>query len=86
MTDLTPSQWADVDAALERGSVLDAIRVYRTHATCDLVTAKAAVDARRAQLEQEQPERFRQRSGCGMGLILVAVLIGIGGVVTTTVW
>lgn len=84
MTELTPSQWAEVDAALEQGSVIDAIRIYRGHAQCTLVTAKAAIDARRAQQERDHPERFQRRSGCGPIVVLLVAVIG--GLIAALVW
>lgn len=84
MTDLTPNQWEEVDAALEQEGAIAAIRIYRHHAQCDLVTAKAAVDARRAQQERDHPERFRRRSGCSPFVVLIVAFIS--GVIAALAW
>jgi ribosomal protein L7/L12 len=43
--ELTDTQWASIKAAFADGNKIEAIRLYRSYASCDLATAKAAVDA-----------------------------------------
>lgn len=73
MTELSPQQLDEVKSLVLSGSKIAAIKVYRTHAHCDLLTAKQAVDALQAKLQGEMPEMsVKPSSGC-FGMMVAAV-------------
>jgi hypothetical protein len=81
MTELTPQQLEEVKQHLLNGAKIEAIKVYRSHAHCDLVTAKTAVDQLQTTMQADLPEMSaKSRSGC-MGMVMFGV-----GLLGTMLW
>ena len=82
--DLTPERGREIDDFLFAGQKIQAIKVYREGTNVGLAEAKAAVEAREAQLRQQMPMKFRgpARSGCLGGVLM---LLAAGGLVAAVV-
>jgi hypothetical protein len=71
---------ADVTAALTAGRKIEAIRLYRRHAGCDLKQAKQAVEAVQAQVRAAHPHLAPgevPRRGSAWPWITMAIGLGI---------
>lgn len=68
-----------IDEALFRGNKVEAIKIYREEAGCQLMEAKNAVEAIEKELRKAKPERFRRQSSASgaIGLRLVAIAIAL---------
>lgn len=75
MADPTPEQLRQVREALDNGSKIEAIKIYREAVGCDLVTAKGFVDRMQAEGRTDQPEMLTDRKRGCMGVLLLGVAI-----------
>lgn len=82
---LTPEQQQLVSAALHNGNVIEAIKLYRSFAKCDLVDAKNAVDRLRAERDALLPEGQRQKSGCA-GMLALMITAGAASTIGIIRW
>ena len=64
---------ADVIAAIQAGRKIEAIKLLRQRQGCDLVQAKAAVDA--YMEAHRSPGAARRRGGSGFGSLLFALAV-----------
>lgn len=90
MSTLSDSQRQAINAAIFNSLKIQAIKLYREAAGCDLKDAKDFVDALELKLRQEQPAQFHQAgshtgngSGCGTTTALLLIMIlGAGGLLS----
>lgn len=72
---------ADVTAAIAAGRKIEAIRLYRQHAGCDLKTAKEAVEKVEARVRAANPQlapgEVPSRGGTWVWIVLA---IGVAGI------
>lgn len=79
MSDLPSALLETIKGHLVKGQKIEAIKVYREHAHCDLKTAKEAVEAIHAKLKAVEPELYGSSSSGCFGLILLLITAGLGG-------
>ncbi len=82
-TELTSEQWQSIEAALFAGQKIQAIKLYREYARCDLRDAKESVETYEAKLRTEFPDRFTAapatKIGCSSkaAVLLLLLIAGI---------
>ena len=78
MPEPTTEQWREIQESLFAGRKIQATKIYRQAAGCDLKTAKDAMDAYEARLRSESPAHFTApaKTGC-FSMILLAIGIAL---------
>jgi hypothetical protein len=66
-----------IEAALFRGNKIEAIKLYREAAGCQLMEAKNAVEAIEKELRKSKPALFARRSSNGIAIRLVLIAIAL---------
>ena len=79
---LTTEQWQSIETALFAGQKIQAIKLYREYAGCDLRDAKESVEAYEAKLRTEFPDRFTAapatKVGCSSKAAIFLLLLVAG--------
>lgn len=68
------------------GRTIEAIKLVRETAGCDLKDAKDFVDRLAADLREQEPEKFRKPAGRGGGCLGVVAGMVLVGVMVVIVW
>lgn len=74
---LPPETFVQLTDALEKGRMIDAIKVYREATGLGLKESKNAVETLYAELRNQDPDRFperKQASGCSSSAAMIALL------------
>ena len=78
LEDLPPETFTQLAEALEKGRMIDAIKIYRDATGLDLKQSKDAIDSLYAELQKQDPDRFPERKqtvGCGSSAAAITVLL-----------